>query len=492
MKKIILLLAVGLLLILPGMPFAVGLYTQNRIAAEIETIDATAWFDAKLVDYQRGWFGSVAKIEVGLSHEYQNYLWQSAAGDEEETEEEQQALEEIRGLFDTRIVLAANIDHGPVNLRDGVYIGLIRSVIRLVEQSDQVKEFLAEADMPYLSEFRMHTNILGTTRIDADVPGFRYVNETGTLVFSGLDMAGEYDWISRALQFDMKIPSITAQSDTSLFSVTDIQMTGDWDILSEYIWTGDMLLGVERITVTGGAEGESALFEVQESGISSQTILSDTGLSLDVDVRYFIGSMMAGDDARLTDAVFGIAVHDIDVAAVEEYGRVVESQVKAETISAVELFSALAPVLFDVLAASPSVELKPLRLYWNDEPFEAEVLVEFDATQLPEKDSFSYSDQDMWLNAISVNSSIEAAEALVKPVAIVLLKQQLVAAMEDDSTVTPEQLDAMASGQVEMVIGSFIQQGLIKQSETGYAASVIYADGMLMVNGNPIPIGVTP
>ncbi len=492
MMKIVLLLVAAIILMLPGMPFAIGLYTQNQIAAEIETVNANAWFDAKLVDYQRGWFGSVVKIEVGLSDGYQNYIRQSIAGDEELTGEALQAVEEIRRMMGSRIVLVTNIDHGPLKLRDGVFIGLLESVTRMVDQPDQVKEFLAETDMPYLYEFRTRTDILGTTQIDADVPAFQYTNDTGTLVFSGLDLTGEYSRSSRQLKFDMSLPSITAESDTSLLSVAEVQLTGDINILSQYVWTGDMLLGAEGVTVTGRGEEESASFEMQEFGISSQTVMSDDGSSLDIGVRYFIGSLVAGDDARLTDAVFGIALHDVDVAAMEEYSRIVESRMAAGSLAPEELFLWLEPVLFDLLAVSPSVALHPLQLRWNDEPFEAEVLVKFDATQLPEKDSFSYSDQDMWLNVISVDSSVEAAEALVKPVAVALLKGQLIAAMEDDATVTPVQLDAMASGQVEMVIGSFIQQGLIKQSEAGYAARIVYVDGILTVNDNPIPISAMP
>ncbi len=496
MKKIVLLLVVAIVLVLPGMPFAIGFYTQNQITAEIETFDAVAWADAKLVDYQRGWFGSVVKIEVGLSDEYQNYIMQTPAVDEELSEELvrelAQGMEEIRSILGSRIVLAANIDHGPVNLRDGVFIGLLKSVTRIVDQSDQVKEFLADTEMPYLYELRTHTGILGATRIDANVPAFQYANDTGTLDFSGLDMTGEYSGRSRNLKFDLRIPATTAESDTSLLLVTGVQMTGDTNFVSEYVWTGDMLMSAERVTVTGRGEGESAVFDMQEFGISGQTTMSDDGSSLDIGLRYFIGSMVAGDDARLTDAVFGMALHDINVTAMEDYGRAVESQIMAGNTSPEALFSGLEPVLFEVLSGSPSVELSPLRLQWNDELFEAEVLVEFDVTQLPGQDSFNLSDQNMWLNAISVNSSVEAAEALVKPIAVAMLKGQLMAAMEDDSAVTAEQLDAMASGQVEMVIGSFIQQGLIEVSEAGYKARIVYGDGMLLVNDNPIPIGANP
>ncbi len=495
MKTITWILVAALLLALSGMPAAVGFIAQNRLIAQVDQAEENYWLDAKMVDYRRGWFDSVATVEFGLSAAYQDQiekaLEENASEGEPLTADQQAATAALREAFAARIVLETRVDHGPVIFGDGFHFGLATATTRLVQQPDQVTEFLARANIPYLFEIRANTGFSGMTQFDADVPAFEYPYEQGKLVFSGLDMLGEYDPGTLRVQFHGGTDSTIAEFETGMLSLSDMTFTGDLTALSRYVAIGSMEFKVGRMLVTNQGDEDSVAFEMRDAGFSSQTDLSGDGSSLDASVTYFVGSSTAGNDASLTDAIVVVSVRDVDVAAMEAYGEIVQTAGMAEEIFSEKGLSRLQPVVYDILASSPSIEFAPVRLWWNDQPFEAQVLVEFDKDRLPEKESFSFMDQDMWLGIMSVSSSIEAAEDLVRPVAVSVLKKQLVAGMQEGDGVTAEQLDAMASMQVEMTLAALVQQGLINKSETGYLSRIVFADGMLTINENPVPIGVT-
>jgi hypothetical protein len=70
MNKLIVAALAVLALLLLGVPRVLGSITEARVRERVAAIDASGIVSADVTSYDRGWFGSTAKIALGLAPQY--------------------------------------------------------------------------------------------------------------------------------------------------------------------------------------------------------------------------------------------------------------------------------------------------------------------------------------------------------------------------------------------------------------------------------------
>src|SRR5512138_1008449 len=175
MNKVVIAVAALVAVMLLAVPPALGRLTEARVRERVAAINEGGVITADVESFDRGWFGSKAKIELGLSPAYAAQLGAIGAPTN--------ALHAI---------IAVDFAHGPVAVQRGVHFGWSAMVARLDPETPGLAEFQQQLGVPYLFEFRGRTGFLGGVSFDADVPPVDLPAGGAAFKFSGATLDGRY------------------------------------------------------------------------------------------------------------------------------------------------------------------------------------------------------------------------------------------------------------------------------------------------------------
>ena len=150
----------------------------------------------------------------------------------------------------------------------------------------------------------------------------------------------------------------------------------------------------------------------------------------------------------------------------------------------------LAPLFTELLRGSPSMELAPLTLQWNGQPFAADMRMDFDAGALTDTEFEQLTaNPALALAAMSGKGEVAMSEAIATQLVASALRDQLAQNLPPDSRLTADQIAQAAAAQAAMTIESLVLQGMLERSAQVLKSDFNYADGLLTVRGNAIPLG---
>ncbi|WP_275407090.1 DUF945 family protein [Alteromonas hispanica] len=104
-------------------------------------------------------------------------------------------------------------------------------------------------------------------------------------------------------------------------------------------------------------------------------------------------------------------------------------------------------------------------------------------TSLPE----TMEDVAYWVSHLLMDAQISADKAFVESMASGYMVAEL-AANPQTQGMTADELKSAADQQVPMVLDSFVQQGLLKETEQGFETSFALKDGTATINGTEVPL----
>ena len=477
---------------LVGIPPVIGSFTEARIMAQAERIETLSedTYRIEVLDYEGGWFASTARVQASLSEAYIQQLTAMATRDQE-GESAIVVAEYLRAALGRGRTLVIEIAHGPVMLANGVQAGVLSAVIRPDPDAQGLAEWLESLGIPYLFEVRTLTGITGTTRFTGDVPPFEIDDPDGSVSFSGLTVEGTFDLRGRQIdtQGAMEFLRIDPAGSGSI-TVEDVVLTADLTSLSPTLWLGDIMMEVGSFTSAGvGPEGPSNL-AMTEVAARFETTLDATGELVTIEGRYGVGSLTGPDGLDLADASFAFAMRDFSrdaLAEYSDYGR----QIAVSPRTAPPLFPGVENLLYLTLASSPSVEVGPTEFRWNGQPFEANLRIDLDGSDLPERAQFTMFNFRSILEAISIEANADMSEDIAHALAVANVKRQLRSNAEALGKEIPAaDLEGLAQTQAEGLLAGLVQQGMIEMSAAGYRSDLTFMNGELSINGNVIPLGM--
>ena len=155
MNKIVVAVVALVAILLLALPPALGTLTESRVRAGVAAIGANGLITVELKSFDRGWFGSKAKIEFALTPDYLAKI--GATGGP-------------ASLLGQHATIAVDFAHGPVIVRNGVSFGWSTMVARLDPETPGLAQIEQQLGVPYLFEYRSRTGFAGGITFDADVP----------------------------------------------------------------------------------------------------------------------------------------------------------------------------------------------------------------------------------------------------------------------------------------------------------------------------------
>jgi len=466
MNKVALVAAAVLAAVLLALPGLVGSITEARVRERVAAIDASAEAAAELKSFDRGWFRSTARIELKLTPDNVAPLARAAGTP--------------LGMFSS-LPIVVELAHGPVAVLDGVYFGWYTMVARPDTEAPGIAELTQTLAVPYLFQFRGRGSYFGGLDFDADSPPFALPIDDALLTFSGGTLAGNLS--GQDIEADAQIGAVDLTSPTGTFAVRGLLASADNVLRSEYVMPGKASFSIAGASVVY-PQSTTPVIEAANFAMRSDVAIDAAEELLEMRINYELESLRV-EDSELTAAAIELTVRNLDVAAVEAYSAAA-ADAAASGADPATIAAALGPQLERALKAAPSVTLDPIRFRYGGEPFEGRVEITTNPNRLPPAGTLSLESPLMLLSVVDTKADLRMSKALAGELATLAARMQL----SSDPTISPDQLEYMAEAQSGLALTMLVGQGILVEDGDGYRTSLVYADGALTLNGNPLPFGL--
>lgn len=474
MKKAVIGLIVALVIAVLALPPLLGIMTESRFRNSLGTMDENPVFDVSVESFDRGWFSSVARIAVSIDADYASSL---AALDDPNTNDLAAAV-----IADAAATFVVDIDHGPLVWRNGFFVGLSRFVARINEDSAVVNEIKTRFAMPYLVEIRGRIGLTGRFAFDADVPPIDFADENGQMYFSGLIAEGTYSGDN--LVSDAHIDEISFDFVNGAGRIQGVGFQGDNERINSYLWTGPMEMMIESVVITNPLLGAEPVLDMDRLRLSGNSDLDPTGELVSATIVYAADSLVAGPEFALSDPELSVTVRNLSIAALDTYYN---TMLTLDPNNPLAALSAMQTIGTELLRHDPSFAISPVRFEYNGEPFTANVEVRtVDGAQA----QVDFSNPMMLLSLFEVRADATASKTLASQLAAMIVTSQLSAAFQGQELPPGQDIAQMASQQAEVMLTTFLGQGLIAEVGDNYTTNIDYTNGQITVNGTPLPLGM--
>jgi len=476
-KPVLAVVAIAALALLAGSPWVLGALAQQRVTAGIERLDAESDIDAAIVDYARGFGTSTATIELSLP---------AAATDPSALPSDAPpAARLLLAAMAEPIRLLVTVRHGPILLADGAPVGLAASTIQIDPATPGYRELLEELGIPYIFELRTVTGFTGQSDWVNEVPAFALERDDLIVRFSGSNSNGTYDAATRRLVGQGEAASLHTEAEDTIVDLEQIAFDTDSTYYSEALRIGYVDASIARIAVA--SPGDS--FALDGFGARFDIDLDDSGERATMVGAYTLARLSDGAELDLSDVAITATARQVDIAALSAYYTSMQESGMQNDASA-PLSLTAEDALYDLVTASPILELEPLRLSWQGEPLEARVRMDVDATNLPPRSNFNALVLALE-GVVGIDASVEMSDALARTIAARGIAFQIRRnAANDGVFMTDDEVETIAQAQAALALAALVAQGMLTASDSGYATTAQFRQGELTVNGTPIPLGL--
>ena len=466
MNKIVAAVVALIAILLLAIPPALGTLTESRVRERVAAINDSGVFTAELKSFDRGWFGSTAKIEIGLAP---TYITQVAASG---------GPADVLGQ---RATLAVDFAHGPVAVQKGVHFGWSTMVARLDPKTEGLAEIEQQLGVPYIFEFRGRTGFTGAVAFDADVPPMDVPTGIAQFKFSGALLDGSY--AGKHLVSNARIDSLEFASPGGTFALHSLRARTDNEILSQYLAPGTAELSIDSVSAIDPVQGSTPVLQADKLKVTSNVKRGSSAALVDMQVEYGLDRLHVAEN-EVAGAVLGLAIHNLDVEAIQHFrGTARDAALNPSPNSDPAAASAMAD-LQRVLAAGPSLVLDPIRFALDGEPFEGRAEITLDPTKLPPGGITDVASAVL-TGAVSSTANVKLSKPLARRAVALAAEMQF----RGDTRMPPEQLKYMAEAQAGLMIAQLVSQGFLVEDGEVYRAAVRFVDGALTVNDKPLPFG---
>jgi uncharacterized protein YdgA (DUF945 family) len=474
MKKLgIIVLAVALVAALT-LPYVFGTFTEDQVQARVAQLSQEGgWIDADMRSYQRGWFGSAAKIDVVLSPASLAQL--DEMGARAPDPRAASAVIALAAILSRPFTVDVQMSHGPLMLQDGADLGFSRMTARLDPDTEGLDALLETLGIPYLFEFRGRTGLDGVFRFDADSPPIDHTDDGDRLHSSGMQLEGRVN--AERVSARAQAESLAIATGPWRLEVEGFTAEGDNILFPEGLVLGSFETRLDRVTLHNHDVSDAPLFEAVRPSFAGDLDRNGTGALVDAEIRKSVERLRAGE-ILLEGAAFGMSARNLDIVAVRQYYDAAQRD-----------FAAAPParaLLARLLGASPTIALEPVRFRLNGESFEASLEAEVRGGAVPASTGLDVLDRALWADILTGAASINLSKTLAEDLAVEFGKMQL----RGTGQLSDEEIEASVASQVGLILLVMSAQGFLQEIGDNYAMEIRYADGTLRVNGRELPLGL--
>ncbi|MGB5248918.1 MAG: DUF945 family protein [Gammaproteobacteria bacterium] len=494
-RVLLVLLAVGLIVALT--PPALGYIYERQIRSEISAGVSNPAFTVEIVNYERGFYESQASVRLAASEEYAERfrsLVDTATSAGSSDPRSDAVIELLGKFFNGELSFDIDIQHGPLIIGDGIKFALATMVMQLDSSTGPLAELRAMTDAPYLLLTDGTVRFDGTMEFHTNVPPMIWQTDDGSDTrFSGFLANGTYDPDKRTLDTSGIIETVEARFETGTLSASGIGIGIDAQRLGDYIWLGIHSFGVESMTYEPSGQYGAESFTANGVSFEMDTRANDGGEKVSMAMVYEIDEFKSPPEIALNDVQIAMKFADIDVDLIEGYTRLQHQLFLATPELMGQLQPEIESLAIDALRTNPGFSVKPARFVLNGQHFEARVGLGFDGSALPPNLNLAMlsANPAFITGGLSARGNVETAEPLARRMAKSFMRGEIMRTLPPESEADYTEIEAVATQQSSMMIDSLIMQGLIERHFGSLSTDFSFDNGVLLVNGQPIPLGGT-
>ena len=472
-----LLAGAGVTLVALGVaPYFIGTSVQENVNAAVNEINEQAVYSAEVLSYDKGWFST--KAEVKLAIDFQALL------NAQNVDQSEMPLEENPSITATLVA-----HHGPVYFGDGVGLGRVHYTVFV--DGDELREYVQwDGQQPIYTNEGV-VGLLGNLSYEDVIPALSATDEEEgfTLLFSGY--AGKAVPEGDQTFYTSSGESLSINADAVSMKMSNLSMDVTYDGSMMEAFKGELFESkvkalIETMEITGLEAGETV--QLDNIALITDTEIDEGSNTANVYVEYAI-EKVTGPELEASDMVLGVALNNLDVDFIKAYQDFSNTSlmIPSEEVPA-KMMEFIEANLLTQLKAEPELNITKLKATLPEGSFNAHA-----NTKLVGIDEMPGTMEDVayWITHLLADAQITADKAFAQSVASGYMMGQLMATPQAQN-MTAEELEAAVEQQTPMILSTFAQQGLIKETETGYETKLELKDGKASVNGTPIPLPFAP
>ncbi len=441
-----------LLILVTITPFALGFKVKSDYARLIDEFSQVYQVDLQIVNYQQGYFGSDAVLEIVLPE------------------------------FQQSITLKERIVHGPLYLglinqgRSPLVAAVVTGQIEAsVDASEDLKQFLSgENSLVYqnIIDFK------GDVDSQAYFPNLNQVinNESGTtrVKTTGLILNQQYVSSSRMIKGEAQLPEFSLQSDLSTVTIENINISYSLSIGSNQLMIGDSVASIGLIDVIS-ADSQFAMKSLTVRSVASEnTELINSGVQ--ISLRELLASNQKFGPISLNISVNGLNASSLqEIQTLQNDASSKLSQgLPQEQVNAMMMGQLM--TLIPDLIKQAEVKVNPLSI--NSELGKLESDLDF---RLEGIDANTPADPMFLFGSMILSLNFSIDDALLKQFVSWQLQnqhQQLVDLQAVSEPLTQQQLDK----QVKENIQAMLDENWLILEEGVFVSKIRMQQGELLIN----------
>ena len=472
-----LLTGAGVTLVALGVaPYFIGSSVQDNVNEAVSELNKQAVYSAEVLSYDKGWFSTTA--EVKLAFDFQ------AIFNAQNIDPAEVPLEENPSITATLVA-----HHGPVYFGDGVGLGRVHYTMSI--DGGELREYVQwDAQQPIYHNEGV-VGLFGGLSYKDVIPALSATNEEEgfTLLFSGY--SGEAKPEGGQTLYTSSGESLSINADEFSMNMANLSMDVTYDGSMVEAFKGELFESkvkalIETMEVSGLEAGETV--QLENIALVTDTEIDESTNTANVYVEYAIDKVV-GPELEASDMMLGVALNNLDVDFIKAYQDFSNTSlmIPSEEVPA-KMMEFVEANLLPQLKVEPELNITKLKATLPEGSFTA-----YANTKLVGIDALPGTMEDVafWVTHLLANAEITADKAFAQSVASGYMMGQLMATPQAQN-MTAEELEAAVEQQTPMVLSTFAQQGLIKETEKGYETKLELKDGKASVNGTPIPLPFAP
>jgi uncharacterized protein YdgA (DUF945 family) len=252
-------------------------------------------------------------------------------------------------------------------------------------------------------------------------------------------------------------------------------------------WSGGLGLGefsttIDRLLVVNDLSPGEAMLEADELVFNGSNRIDERSNLLTGTVDYAFSMARMPGGIEISDGLIHMIVENLDADAARSYYEAARAM--SDPADPDQALADIMPIAVRLLEAGPSLSISPVRFAINGEAFDANMRFASDMSNLPPQAAIDLQDTAMWTRVVSADAQLTATKPLAEMIAQRIMMMQL------GSSMPPDQAEQMAAAQAGLMLVALSSQGMIVDGGDTYGATIEFANGMLLLNGNPLPTGL--
>ena len=495
MRKFLVGLFVVFIVAIAGLPPVFGVVYERQFEEQMDIGQLNPYTEFRVAEFERGLYSSHATVTFALSDEYVEQIRSAVVPDDPDnpvTAEQLADLDELLDLIEGELQFNVDIQHGPTSFPDGQFIGLATVKSTLDSSDGALAELQNELGLSHLFAIDAQVSLDGSTDFQASVPPVKYQDTDSAIDFSGLTIDGHYDNRDRTVVATSGINSIAVNNTDFELTITGVEMNTDARLLENYLSLGTTDIRINEIVLFDSNISEQSQVSISNAGLSGAVDVDESGKKISMDINYFIEDISGFPEMAISNVRLNFGISEIDLEAMYSYLEMTRNIGVINQDNSAEYMAEIQAIAFQVLNGSPRLSIDPVAFDLNGESFVAQLQIDFDGAALPPGSTLDVlvGNPLLLLGALSGKAYIEASDTMANLIASNIVKSQLTATLGPESEVSEEDIETLAAGQSQIMIESFVQQGMIKRTGALLRSDISYKAGELVVNETLLPLGM--